>query len=232
MLRTLHRHPLIPYRISFAETVKVIVGSPGGSRSKQEFTVYLDIFANRSAFFREYQRCTEDKSKPLLLQGYRPGTFDMYLHCLYNNEVPECVQTPGDDKVAASAVYRADWKFRILINLYTLAIELFDPITVNMVIDKIRELGQKDHTPGREAIELACAKNLKDGDKLRSLFADFYIFDKNATYSESDQNYPRAFLDLVVKRFLRWRNSGDIGVKSSLLKTVSEDRQWASDEYH
>lgn len=197
----------------------------------QEFTVYRDIFANRSAFFRGDQRCTEDKSKPLLLEGERPGTFDMYLHCLYHNEVPKCVQTLDDDRLTGSTVYGADWKFIILIDLYTLANKLIDPTTANMVIDKIRELGQKDHTPGSDAIEFAFDYS-DDGDKLRSLLADFYIFDKNATYSESDGNYPRAFLDLVVERFLRLRDSGYIVVKSSLLKTAGEDRQWARDEYH
>jgi hypothetical protein len=50
ILEPLQRHPLTPYRLDFAESVKVLIGP----YPQQEFTVPYTIFAKRSVFIREY----------------------------------------------------------------------------------------------------------------------------------------------------------------------------------
>ncbi|KAM0692585.1 hypothetical protein Q7P36_007140 [Cladosporium allicinum] len=174
MRDTLQKHFLTPYRLNFAETIKVLVGV----YSQQEFTVYIDIIAKRSVFFLEYQRTSKDKTKSLELRGSSPKTFDVYLHCLYYNEVPECVgvQPPDDEHWR----HPADFNYMSLVHLYGLANTLVDTVTANMVIDEFKNFGHGS-TPGRDIIELAFSFT-EEGDKLRSLLADLYIFDENATY--------------------------------------------------
>jgi hypothetical protein len=225
ILETLQRHPLTPYRLDFAETVKVLVGP----HPHQEFTVHIEIVAKRSVFFREYQRSNKDKSTPISLSWYAPEVFDMYLYCLYHNKVPECLQPPHEgEETTERWQQRADSKLKSLVHLYILARGLSDPATEDMVVDDIQNFGMSDRTPGPEIVELAFSSTSEDA-KLRNLPADLYIFEKDAVHKDG---LPNAFLDLVVKRFLRWRSSGDIVIGVELASTFEDCRHWASDEYH
>ena len=184
---------------------------------QQEFTVHLDIITKRSLFFREFTRDKDEKflqSQKVVLSHYTPETFDQYLHCLYHNKVPEYIQPlptdqeaiPSPEQEEANRKQHVDSKFKSLVTLYNLARRLSDPVTENMVIDEIKRHGQddyhqKDRTPGPEVIELAFRLTGPDS-YLRDLLVDLYLFNKNATYKG---DYPEAFLDLVVRKFLHWK---------------------------
>jgi hypothetical protein len=97
-----------------------------------------------------------------------------------------------------------------------------------MVVEEIKNFGQQDRTPGPKVIEFAFDV-LGPDSKLFNLLADLYIFNKNATHKG---DYPKAFLDLIVKRFLSWRNSGGITISAGLTATARGSHKWASEEYH
>lgn len=197
---------------------------------QQEFTVRLDIITKCSWQFGENERRKTKKSPhEVKLPMYDPETFDQYLYCLYNNEVPEYIQPPPTDAgTNASAEQRVGCKFKSLVTLYSLAQGLTDPVTENMVIGEIRSYGQSNHTPGPEVIALAF-RSTRDDAKLRCLLADFYIFNDAATQKA---DYPKSFLNLLVERFLDWKRSGGIVIGGMPAAKVKNNRQWASDEYH
>ena len=226
MLETLQRHLLTPYRLNFAETVKVLVGLD----PPQEFTVCVGIIAERSGLFRAHQNLTKDKSESVVLSSYTPETFDMYLHCLYHKKVPGYIPPPDEEKW--TAVSRGldeaylerytDSKFKSLINLYALANKLVDTDTANMVISQITGSSHCSRTPGPGAIELAFSLTTPDS-KMRNLLADLYISNRRAKYRG---DYPKAFLDLILKRFLDLKCSGDIVVDGKLLNRLPHSSEY------
>lgn len=124
-------------------------------------------------------------------------------------------------------------KFKSLVSLYILADGLADPVTANMVIDTIKQFGQdgkQDRTPGTEVLELAF-RSTREDDKLCCLLVDFYIFNQAAKYKEGG-DYPKAFLDLTLKRFLHWKDTGGVTIDIELHEEVRGDRHWTRDEYH
>lgn len=199
-----------------------------GPDPQQVFTVHYAIIAKRSVFVREYKRSTEDKRKPVSMPCIDPVIFDMYLHCLYSNEVPECIQSSTEDEATASLEQRADSRFKSLVNLYIVAHALDDPVTENMVVDEIKNFGQQDRTPGSEIIKLAISSIGSDSNLL-NLLADLYIFNKHAAHKG---DYPEAFLNLVMERFLRWKSIGGITIGAGLLANFTGSHKWASNEYY
>jgi hypothetical protein len=221
------RQPLTCYRLQFTETIKVLVGGHPGT-FQQEFIVHHDIILKRSWFFSECERCKTEDSPQMVLYEYAPETFDKYLHCLYFNKVPEYIQSPTEDEETACLEQQAESKFKSLIALYSLAHGLNDPVTENLVVDEIKPFGQQDRTPGPKIIELAYSC-VRSNSKLLNLLADLYILNKNAKHKG---DYPKAFLDLMVKKFLHWKCSGGIVIDVRLAAKVKNNHQWASDKYH
>lgn len=228
MLGTSQKHPLTLYRLNFAETVKVLVGLD----PPQEFAVCVGIIAERSGLFRAHQSRTKDKSEPVVLCNYTPETFDMYLHCLYHKKVPEYIPPPDEyEKTATShegdeAYWEryTDSKFKSLISLYALANKLVDRITANMVIDQIKGSNHYSRAPGPEVMELAFSSTTADS-KLRNLLADLYISNMRATHGYRG-DYPKAFLDLFLKRFLDGKGSGDIVINGKISTRVHSSHEY------
>ena len=226
MLETLQRHLLTPYRLNFAETVKVLVGLD----PPQEFTVCVGIITERSRLFRAHQNLTKDKSESVVLSSYTPETFDMYLHCLYHKKVPEYIPPPDEDEKTATSheLDEAYWerytdsRFKSLINLYALANKLVDTITANMVIRQVQGSSHYSLTPGPEVIELAFSLTTPDS-KMRNLLADLYICNTKVTYRG---DYPKAFLDLILKRLLDGKCCGDIVVSGKLLNRLPQSSEY------
>jgi hypothetical protein len=166
----------------------------------------------------------------VVLSSYTPEIFDIYLHCLYHKKVPEYIPPPDEDEKTATSheLDEAYWErytdseFKSLINLYALANKLVDTDIANMVIGRITGSSYCSLTPGPDAIELAFSLTTPDS-KMRNLLADLYICNTKARYRG---DYPKAFLDLILKRFLNGKCSGDIVVSGKLLNRLPHSSEY------
>jgi hypothetical protein len=191
----------------------------------------------RSGFLKaaRSQRWTTDKSKPTDLTEHSPETFDWYLHCVYSNKLPESirplVQTPSMDLVqgAKDAVYRADRQYESFIDLYILADALLDPVTANMMIHNIRRFFLRDgHLPGAGVVDRALQRT-REGDGLRNLLADFYIYNG---YTRFAGDFPNAFLLMVLRRIQHAKLAGEIVIDEEQLALTKGDNEWAMNQYY
>lgn len=247
-MRNLTDHAPASHRHSFLDTLEVLVGT---APNQERFIVHYDIVAKRSEFFRaaRSERWTPG-TKPTDLHEHDPETFDRYLHCVYHNELPVRPDPVGElppdaDRIRNPNEYREQQsqrtaakrrfvveRYRELVSLYILADSLLDPITANLVIDQIAVLGWDSfQLPGEGLIKLAFFST-RGNDGLRKLLADFYIY-MDETLPEGD--FPKAFLSLVVERFLAAKAAYWIVAKYDRICEVQNSgsgSDWRTSEYY
>jgi hypothetical protein len=211
-----------------------------GLDPQQEFTVYHDIVAARSGFFRRMERCTKDNSTPMVLDGHDPGNFDRYLHCIYHGEAPEFIQPPADKDHPYTipsrheiepVQNRLDQDFESLLKLYALADSLSDPTTANMAFEEIRKLCQSScFNLGAGFVDLAF-RSTKQGDGLRNFLADQYVYESDCL---PRGNFPAAFFKLIVERFLSEKSCNIVKVDDAHVRMINgpEVSDWRRREYH
>lgn len=173
----------ISYECTFAETFDVLVGP-----KQQLFTVHHDVITNRSDFFCQARapQWNKDKSLPVELQHADPQIFDMYLHCVYHNEVPEF--TYGEDEFVTE-------RYEVFVDLYILADSLLDHATMGLAIDEIHQIRAAEVLPEAGVIRYAYRNTMPDCT-LRNALVEIYA---NAT-SLPDGNFPNAFLRSIVEK--------------------------------
>jgi hypothetical protein len=189
-------------RRSGRPTFEVLVGA-----DQQSFEVDYGIMTKYSKFFRAARsRRWTSKTKPTELPEQDPSIFALYLDFLYDRTMPK---TPSmarplrgvtDDYLSDDMIPRdhdlevedankvlIDAYWEKLIGLYVLACYLLDPTTRNMTIDQIRrfyyEVGKYDYSLKEEVISLVL-RSTPDGDPLRNLFADFFVYGGEVTHTD------------------------------------------------
>jgi hypothetical protein len=166
-------------------------------------------------------------------------TFSIYLHCIYRNAMPDYVHPPNIKynqgvfrRVAADERHLADCQFERMIDLYVLADSLMDPLTANMAIAEIRRIGEvgdeDSQVPGAEVIDRVF-RSTREGDGLRNLLADFYIYN---SYVEYDGDSSKAFLLLVLKRFQSAKNTEAVSFDKDYMGELQGDSPWTIRQYY
>jgi len=193
------------------------------------------------------------ETKPTELPEQDPSIFALYLDFLYDRTMPE---TPSiarplrgvtDDYLSDDMIPRdydlevedankvlIDAYWEKLVGLYVLACYLLDPTTRNMTIDQIRwfyyEVGKYDYSLKEEVINLVL-RSTPDGDPLRNLFADFFVYGGEVSHTD----LPKEWFVLLWERSLWLRIDGDLAVKAEKLawfKRVSGPEGWNDHEYY
>jgi hypothetical protein len=189
----------------------VIVGT---APNQLEITFYYDLIATRSRLFREGERSTEEESTPVVLQDHNPSTFDLYLEYLYDNAVPKRsrpkvirelekkLYPPGLTEEEKEQYYTGNAKFhsarcKELVDLYILADHLMDPVTANMAVDELRTFFGKYSSSTSTELIGHVMRSTKKGDGLRTLFADFFVYQ----FPPIDPELPKEFSVLIAERY-------------------------------
>lgn len=166
----------------------------------------------RSGFFKVARsaRWATDPSKPVSLEDDGPDVFSTYLHCVYFDEV--VIPTTS---VPLSLMFRrleearqgeADQKFEALVSTYVLADKLRDPITANMVSDKILEVSHDtSKVPSAKAVTITY-QSTTDRDPLRILLRDMCMYHSRTLPTGGDVSWPVEFLQDVVNKLMGHRN--------------------------
>jgi hypothetical protein len=116
----------------------------------ESFSVHHDLITHRSEFFRASRSPQWKKpGEPTPLVDEDPSVFALYLHCLcfgtkdlerrIETEAKEEWAAEGDDKATLDEIVIGKHlsAMRFFINLYILSDRLLDPITANLVIDRL-----------------------------------------------------------------------------------------------
>jgi hypothetical protein len=116
----------------------------------ESFSVHHDLITHRSEFFRASRSPQWKKpGEPTPLVDEDPSVFALYLHCLcfgtkdlerrIETEAKEEWAAEGDDKATLDEIVIGKHlsAMRFFINLYILSDKLLDPITANLVIDRL-----------------------------------------------------------------------------------------------
>jgi hypothetical protein len=202
----------------------------GSAPEQQLFTLHHEIFTRRSRFFRvaRSERWTPG-TKPTELHEHYAGIFNLYVHCVYRNVLPSMEASiflppnngnatdppQSPEQAQQGEVNRKDLidlRYEALINLYILADVLLDPTTANMAIDEIRRfrLDVKSN-PGAHVITFIY-NSTKEGDGLRKVLADFFIYSYTSLYMPKG-DVPNDFFKFLMQRYLDGMNKGHITTK-------------------
>jgi hypothetical protein len=216
----------------------------GTALNQKRFTVHYSIVSKRSEFFRAARSERWTTGKPTDLHEHDPSIFDLYLQCVYQNELPSLpavvsippwnVQESPEElrQRKAEHAIAMDLRYHTLTRLYILADSLLDSITANQVIDEIAFLAWTwKLAPGTGVIHVAFGST-RENDGLRNLLADLHA-QLDDEVPEGD--LPNAFLSLIFERFLVAKRNGDTMVRDEFLKIlrdVGNNSAWTKREYH
>jgi hypothetical protein len=198
------------HRYHLTDTFDVLVGT---APNRQRFTVHHDLITQRSEFFRAARsRRWTKRNKPTKLVDEQPHMFSAYMNCLYLGadfmiERPATLVIEGsiseDDKEKANKNDEED-TMRFLVDLYILADKLLDPISANLIIDKlIAFVDTLSWMPGPITITYVY-NNTVDGNPLRRLCRDWRIHEIAHGWpmktAKTEWNLPHEFLqDLLIE---------------------------------
>ncbi|KAK3642406.1 hypothetical protein LTR56_010759 [Elasticomyces elasticus] len=151
-------------KYDLSHNFRIHVGKKG-----REFTVPEAVVKDRSRFFKEKaSTLPRDVSKLVKLSGTEPGVFNEYLEYIYFGGL-DVKNTEVDTDFEAT---------RVWVDVYSLAQELWDPSTMNIVMDQFVR-GICDQCISVDIHTVAHVYDSTDeGSKLRKLFVDYYIHDK------------------------------------------------------
>jgi hypothetical protein len=203
------------------------------------------MLSKRSEFFRAARstRWTPE-TQPNDLHEHEPSIFDLYLQCVYQNQLPALpavVSIPPWNIQESPEAFRRrkaehtlamDLRYHTLTRLYILADSLLDSITANLVTDEIAFLAWTwEQAPGTEVIHVAFGST-REHDGLRNLLADLHA-QLDDRVPEGD--LPNAFLGLIFEIFLAAKENEDIVVRDEFLeriRDVGNSSAWTRREYH
>jgi hypothetical protein len=217
----------------------------GTAPNQKTFTVHYSIVSKRSEFFRAARstRWTPE-AQPTDLHEHEPSVFDLYLQCVYQNELPALpavipippwnVQESPEEfrQRKAEHTLAMDLRYQTITRLYIPADSLLDSITANLVIDEVAFLAWTwKQAPGTEVIHVAFGST-REPDGLRNLLADLH--------AQLDDRMPKgdlsnAFLGLIFERFLAAKENEDIVVHDEFLERmqdVGNSSAWTRRDYH
>jgi hypothetical protein len=181
----------IPYERTFSETFDVLVGR---EHDQQLFTVHYDVITIRSRFFRQARspQWNSDKSLPVELQHVDPQIFDMYLQCVYHNEVPDFT---GEEYTEAQL------RYEVLLDLYVLADSLLDFTTTKLAMNAIWDIHYEGDLPEAGMISHAY-RHTMEGCALREVLVEMY---SEASWLP-DGDFPNEFLRAIVEKQVYYRH--------------------------
>lgn len=178
-------------RYDFTTTFDVIVGKTQGRQKR--FPVYHDLFTARSGFFQTAR--SKEPERHIHLEGEDPEVFSLYLNCVHSgiealsfggellskvapvtsDHTRKAIKTEhNDEREAEETDDDTDGRrFEALIRLFLLADKLQDPQMMNMAIDEIVRMVEKD---GLIPAHVNLVYNSTPRDSvLRKLFRDVYL---------------------------------------------------------
>lgn len=175
-------------RISFAESIEVLVGP-----AKKSFRVHPDALQRRSTFFRA--ACSErwkHASNAIELIEDDPEIFDLYLNCVYTNEL----DVDATDMMFYSEREQFDLRYHRLACIWILSDKLGDLLTCNMAVNKMIDLSCAiDELPSIEVLKLALDKT-SEQSALQHLLLDHWVHESTEWHLkalENDSEVPRHF---------------------------------------
>ena len=176
------------------ETFDVVVGYPP---EQKIFTVPHDLLVRRSEFFKTVRsnrwlwETRQPFLKPVDLSEEYPDTFTSYLHCVFFDSVAPNARMEGNIQ-----------RYDDLIELYTLAEQLLDFTTADLVIDKIiSSVDEMLLLPGVDDIKLVYATTV-EGGPLRRLMVDYCVYSEVRCLPRAKDEYPHEYLQEVVEKFM------------------------------
>ncbi|KAK5710629.1 Ankyrin repeat and BTB/POZ domain-containing protein 1 [Elasticomyces elasticus] len=163
-------------KYDLSHNFRIHVGKKG-----REFTVPEAVVKDRSRFFKEKaSTLPRDVSEIIKLPGTELEVFNEYLKYLYFGSLD--VKNPEVDTDFEAT--------RVWVDVYSLAEELWDPSTMNIVMDQFVR-GICDQRISVDIHTIAHVYDSTDeGSKLRKLFVDYYIHDKEL--ETDDEEYMSA----------------------------------------
>jgi hypothetical protein len=129
-------------------------------------------------------------------------------------EVSQASELDGDGSEESDdtvwEVGEVEYPRKFLVDLYLLADKVMDPVTANMVIDKLISVCEaQDSYPSPELIRYVYGSTTA-GSPLRGLFRDWYVFTVSRSWVERlcHEGYPHDFLkDLVHETYILQRDN-------------------------
>jgi hypothetical protein len=210
--------------------------------------MHSSVVIGRSETLAALLRAELNNEKKLVtLENQDPELFQEYVHCLYFGPQAlrqwaqaSVVKTEGnpvgntrDEKQAA-----ADLVFEQLIGLYTLAANLVDFKTANMVVGEIvRASDLLGRIPAQRPLSLAYASTTR-GSPLRSLLRDFWIYQAALTETDTERlrtaDFPAECVQDIAIEMLRigQRDSDDFDQAFKEVCVFNMCRYHQHDELH
>jgi hypothetical protein len=144
--------------------------------------------------------------KPVELPEDNPDTFDIYLYCVYKDEVDVgdlLSARPGEGDGGNRMVSRVACR---LVATYLLADTLGDVTTANLVIDRILQLREEEQMePGIQAASVV-SHATHATSPLRRLVIDFYVHAANRDATQrlfTHENVTRTFICEILDEIKR-----------------------------
>ncbi|KAF3005142.1 hypothetical protein E8E13_010416 [Curvularia kusanoi] len=181
-------------RLKFHETVRIEVGS---GENLKIFVVHDAVLASRSLFFKKALSGTwkEAEEHVIKLPEDDSDTFDLYLQCLYSQELSVVPDPVPED-------YCGTDEHDDLAKLYVFAEKIQDIRTKNVVIQAFlknvwkMQLDDNWHYPDEETIKIIYDRT-PPGCPMRRLLVDIYAH-ATGSVPEWDVTYPSKFLEDLV----------------------------------
>ena len=198
------------------ESFDILVGT--GS-SQMRFNAELKKLMQRSKFFPVARSaCWTPKTKPTRFPDQDPSTFDLYLDTVYDDYVPgrpypkfarwyeenyskiwprKHTEEDTEQYDTVTQNFRED-RYMEIVNLYTLADYLMDPVTANMAVDGLRDFMREHcYTPSADVINHVMSST-KNDDGLRVVLADFFVYNSSQSL---DHSMPKEFFNLIAEMY-------------------------------
>jgi hypothetical protein len=160
--------------------VEVLVGP-----DKTKFLVHKDKLLQRSTFFKAAcsERWQQSGSKAVELPEDIPDIFEIYIHCVYRDEVDlgDLSQRIGEESAEVNDDYVA---FDRLIRTWCLADKLGDLVSANALMDYFVDYSDRIHlVPAPKLCGLAYDMSM-EGSCIRQLTVDLHLYDSTGSFED------------------------------------------------
>jgi hypothetical protein len=188
----------------------------GKQPNQKSFTAYHDLLTQRSEFFRaaRSEPWSQDPSKPTILDDVEVEVFSSYLHCVnWGTEflasllqpLEDLYSTAGDETTDYGSEFKNEPAEKLLIDIYLLADRMMDPITANLVIDKLIDIVELRSQYFSVELAQFLYDSTTEGSPLRQFTLDWHVDGDPNKYLAiyiKDKTFPSDFLrDLLLAVF-------------------------------
>ena len=195
-----------------------------------KFVLHPQIICDRSKFFAAASsERWKGPEEPIRLPEDSPETFNAYLKCIYQGQLPEnmneqCAPAACDDDNEKA--------LQGMVQMYHLSDKLGDLKTANIVIDALRKYCLQAKIVPPSTIVRLVYTSTPNNSPLRRLMCDYYVHlgHEFLLKDDSHDKLPKDFLLEVVKEY--WRLLDAASLKTRLCDLLGVDIESEERECH